>query len=158
MIIFCEFSTAVALFLESKVQYEILANMAHTWTRLWNYMFQICNLWLGKFFTIIKRLNVDFSFFQNLNLIWRIWDFSPTVWIRKTFEMVKFLSIHFYISVDPFYISVNPFLHFGKLSRWLNFCQSIFTFLSIHFIFLSIHSYISVDPFYISVNPFLYFC
>jgi hypothetical protein len=61
----------------------------------------------------------------------------------------------------------------GKLSRWLNFCQSIFTLLSIHFIFLSIHSYISVNPFihfcqssliflsiysYISVNPFIHFC
>jgi hypothetical protein len=66
----------------------------------------------------------------------------------------------------------------GKLSRWLNFCQSIFTFLQIHFyisinpflyfcrsilyfcqsilIFLLIHSYISDDPFYIFQSIFYY--
>jgi hypothetical protein len=46
----------------------------------------------------------------------------------------------------------------GKLSRWLNFCQSIFTFLPINFIFLPIHFLFLSTHSYVSVNPFLHFC
>ncbi len=72
-------------------------------------------------------------------------------------KMLFFIIFRISILSEGFETSAQQFGS-GKLSRWLNFCQSIFTFLSIHFIFLSIHFYISVDPFYISVNPFLHFC